>query len=679
MKPRRSKTVSLPRVELRTEVARASANAEERTVEATFYTGAEVIRSPLFADPFLLSFSLKRGAARLGRLNGGAPVLDSHDRYSGVGSVLGKVESARVDEKLGGVATLRFSKRPELDGIWQDIQDGILANLSMGAVVHELEELEADEATGLKRFLATDWEPQEISLLAVGADPGARIQLSETAEDDRRPCRFTFTEATMKVRLIATNEIVEIEESDFDEKLHSKSLETPPAPRRKAKENGDDENESAIAAARKVDAAIERDQKLASQIRRAAEHFGLDENWAIQHINARTPIDKVLELGAEERARRQPPMRNGVGDDYESKPYRFEQMASALAFRAKRAKPDEAARPYYHMSVVEIAFEVLKARGEHRGLDPRGHPSRVVELALSSSDYPNLLANAANKILLPDYEHATPTYRFLAARQDLPDFKTASVLKAGDFPIPIQVGEEGEIQLGKFTEAKDSFALVTYGRRLLFSFQMMMNDDLNAFNRIMSSAAIRLADFENALWFASLISAAGAGPTLGDTGALYNSTAVTTVGGHANLTSSGTAISIDSIGVGRASMRKQVSLDGLKLNIVPKYIVTSPDKETLARQFTTVLGPNLAAGSQNPWAGQLEPLADANLVSANPWYLFADPARAQVSVYGYLSGSSGPQVAARQGFEVLGTEMRVALHFGFAFIDFRGTYRNAGA
>jgi len=686
MKPQRN--VRLPGVYLRAEVVAKSAKADDRSVDATFYTGAEFFHFTWDEGEFLLSLSLDPSAVRLGRLRSGAPLLDSHRRLDGVRNVIGVVTEAKIEDGVGK-ATLRFSKRPEIDGIWQDVTDGVIRNLSVGARIFKLEELTHEKSIGTKRMRATDWEPQEISLVAVGADPGARIEM---AAGGRHPCRIQYLSAApgpqgatmkLKVRLLEDVEglgiqgdSVEIEESDFDVTLHAK-IDAAAAPKKTKKPAATDvsdggDPESAITAARKVDREIERDHELAVQVKRAATHFGLDDFWAQRHINLRTPIDTVLAIAAEERAKRAPATLNSIGDDRESLPYRYDQMSSALAARATRKDPPESAREYADLTLVELAYDVLTQNRLHRGLNVRRNSARIVELALTTSDYPNLLANAANKILLPDYLAATPTYRMLSERQDLPDFKTASVLKAGDFPNLLQVAEEGEIKLGSFSEAKDTYALATYGRRLLFSFQSIVNDDLGAFGRIMRSAAVRLADFENALWFTLLTSASGVGPTLGDGLALFHTT-------HANYTASGTAIDVTAIGVMRALFRKQTSLDGLKLNLLPRFLLTSPDKETLARQYTTLIGPNVAPTSQNPWAGTLEPIADANLSSANPWYGFADPARAATSVYGYLSGQAGPSVATRQGFEVLGVEMRVALHFGTAFVDFRGAYRNVGA
>src|SRR5262245_38825539 len=113
------RTVQLPpifgAVELRAETAKPAA----RTVEATFHSGAPVLRVPLFADPFELEFAMTPTAAKLGRLNAGAPVLDSHRDYAGVSAILGVVERAWL-EGGEGRAVLRLSERAEVEPIFRD-------------------------------------------------------------------------------------------------------------------------------------------------------------------------------------------------------------------------------------------------------------------------------------------------------------------------------------------------------------------------------------------------------------------------------------------------------------------------------------------------------------------------------------------------------------------------------
>lgn len=650
-------------------------NPESRTVEYLFYSGATVDRFSLFEGPYRLTFSLKPEHVRMERLaSGRAPVTIGHGAWNDPDRVAGVVERAWL-AKDGGHAVVRFSDRPEVERYLSQVKDGVLPNISMEAKSHALEEI---TQRGEKRphLLSTDWEPVALALVSVAADGGAHA-LSE--EEGTFPCLVRLgagapqeeNMTTIKVRLLEDvddlgklGEIVEIDEIDFDEKLHSKDLK----PKR------DPKSADSVTASRLVDEAMAEDTALKGEFERLAAYYDLDQNWVELQMSEGVSIEQGIARAKKERQKRGPKNPNiSLGEDHESIPWRRENIALAMAARARGEEIPQPARRFARETFVSSALECLRWVHLSAGLDERLQRGRIIELALTSSDFPNLLANLSNKVLLPDYDKAMPTYRMLASRQDLADFKTSSVLKVGDFPLPLEVGEAGEIKLGAFSEEKDTYALATYGRRLLLHFQMLVNDDLGAFTRVMSGAAMRLADFENALWFALLTSASGVGPTLGDGVALFNAAS------HGNYTSSGTAIDVANLGVGRALMRKQTSLDGLKLNLTPRYLLTSPDKETLARQYTTVTGSDVAPSSKNPWAGLLEPVADANLTTANPWYLVTDPMRAATSVYGYLEGSAGPNVATRQGFEVLGVEMRVALHFGTAFVDYRGIYRNAGA
>ena len=65
----------------------------------------------------------------LERLNNSAPLLYNHDR-SERDNRIGVVERAWL-ENGRGYAEVRLSKREEIEGIWQDVKDGILRNVSV--------------------------------------------------------------------------------------------------------------------------------------------------------------------------------------------------------------------------------------------------------------------------------------------------------------------------------------------------------------------------------------------------------------------------------------------------------------------------------------------------------------------------------------------------------------------
>jgi hypothetical protein len=79
----------------------------------------------------------------------------------------------------------------------------------------------------------------------------------------------------------------------------------------------------------------------------------------------------------------------------------------------------------------------------------------------------------------------------------------------------------------------------------------------------------------------------------------------------------------------------------------------------------------------NPFTAKLEPLVEP-LIADKSWYVFSDPANLPVIEYSYLSGAPGPQIASREGWDVLGMEFRVYLDFGCGPVDWRGAYRNPG-
>lgn len=177
------KTVAVPPLDLRAAVG--DVNDATRTVDLTFSTGADVIRYDWDTGRrFIERLSMDPKHVRLDRLNGGAPLLNAHSAYS-LSDQIGIVEpnSARLDGKVG-VATVRFSKRADVEPFYQDVRDKILRNVSVGYRVHRFEETAGKGEMPVR--LATDWEPFEISMVPMGADAGARTRSSKDVQTN--PC-----------------------------------------------------------------------------------------------------------------------------------------------------------------------------------------------------------------------------------------------------------------------------------------------------------------------------------------------------------------------------------------------------------------------------------------------------------------------------------------------------------
>ena len=174
-------------------------DADERTVDVVWYGGATVPRvDPETGEEYMLSLDM--AGARLDRLNNGAPVFDNHLNGTDLRSVMankagtraqvGVVQKAWADGPKG-MATLKF--RPEgqdedSDRIWSGIQSGIIRNLSFGTWLYDKEPQDSSNGVTSNVFVATDWEPFEISAVTVPADFTTTF-LSAAAADQTRATR----------------------------------------------------------------------------------------------------------------------------------------------------------------------------------------------------------------------------------------------------------------------------------------------------------------------------------------------------------------------------------------------------------------------------------------------------------------------------------------------------------
>jgi hypothetical protein len=180
--------INAPLVTRAAEFVSGSVNKDNRTIEITWSAGAVVRRAGLNVGLYNEEMSMDPAHVRMGWLNSGnAPLVDTHKTDS-VRNVLGVVERAWLDGQFGR-AVVRFSKRADVDGIWQDVQDGIIRNASVGAAPFKvLNTTRKGEAIPSLRLV--DWEPKEISLAPWGLDPGAGFR----AGGDEYPCEIEFSE-----------------------------------------------------------------------------------------------------------------------------------------------------------------------------------------------------------------------------------------------------------------------------------------------------------------------------------------------------------------------------------------------------------------------------------------------------------------------------------------------------
>lgn len=426
-------------------------------------------------------------------------------------------------------------------------------------------------------------------------------------------------------------------------------------------------------------AAVASERQRISAIRQLGADFHRSAEFVQQHIEAgtdeaafRSAILDAMRADSE-RHLTFGTVQNGVQDEGETA---RRGMVDAITFRLARAggerdaKPTDQARPWAERELCEIAAECVGWRGQLR---TSRQITEMFERAFhTTSDFPAIFTDAMSNRLLARYQTAEPTYRRWATRYVTPDFRPTNVIRAGDFPAPQPINQAGEIKHGTFGESKEQVQTRAYGIIMNLSRVMIVNDQLGAIDQVLGSYGVRIADWENAFAYEVLLQGSGDGPVLlTDSKRVFHTD-------HANKAGTPSIIDIANVGIGRAALAKQTTLDGIKANFQAATLLTGPDKQTQAEQLLTSITPALIANAVPESLRRLVPVSDAN-IPGNYWYLFADPSVAPCFVYSYLEGFEGPRLSSEDVFDVQGMRVKVEHDFGFGGIDFRGAFRNAGA
>lgn len=149
---------------------------ERRTVELAF--SSETPYERWFGDEIL---DHSPTAIDLERLRAGGAVLMDHNTTDQVGVV----ESVRIDSDRVARAVVRFSRSKRGQEIFNDIIDGIRTNISVGYFIKDM--VLERQSDGKETYRVTSWEPFEISVVSVPADPtvGVGRSVSEAVSKER--------------------------------------------------------------------------------------------------------------------------------------------------------------------------------------------------------------------------------------------------------------------------------------------------------------------------------------------------------------------------------------------------------------------------------------------------------------------------------------------------------------
>lgn len=600
-------------------LAPKSANEAELTLNARLISGTPVKRFSYLEGEFELL--MDPAGCDTSRVDAGTcGLVDSHQTWS-IGSQLGTV--TEVHRQADGLhATLKFFPSAE-----QHYRDSAAAKrgVSIGAILLEWKD-EADANGKLIRRTVTKWQLYEVSLVAVPADPAAVTLSLETNMTQQQTNAAAGNAAAVTTQL----ELQRI--SMIDGRLKASGL------------TGD----------------------IAVNLRKDLVESGATSEQV---------SDKIFNALYLEHAK-QPDTRSGLavlaGED-ETDKWR-EGVVSGLVARMQAKPATNGAAQWANMRLSDVARECLSRSGQGAWFKgERLSDARTVELAMTRSDFPLLLASSGERVLIDAYKAAEPAILQIARRTTVNDYREKTTIQLSQYPELLKVNESGEVKRGALGEKKEAYSVADFARIIALSRQAIVNDDLSAFSDSGAKFGVAAANKKGQLIVDLLTSNSGAGPTMNDGTAMFH-------GNHKNLGTAG-ALGINPLSEARKLMRLQVDIDGKSLiSVKPRFLVVPAALETTAEKLLAEISAAVI-DNVNPFSNKLELIIEPRLdaKSATRYYLFGEPSVAPVLEYAYLTGSEGLEIATREGFDTLGIEIRAVLTFGCGAIDWRGAVMNAGA
>ena len=684
--------------------------------EIVFTTGAPVKRYDWANGRYYLEqLEVSEAAIDLSRLQRGAPLLNTHYAWD-LEAQLGVCDQPEIRNGQG-VCQTQLSCRDSVKGVVQDLEDGVIRNVSVGYSRNAVEMVAPGEENGMWVYRVTRWTPMEVSLVPIPADMDSQVVRNEggtfKAPDGRElrafPCEMTEVTTRTESRTqphtkqqpaapaagsptttaVATADVSSTRNFESTTMTPEEIAAAAAAAATRAATTTTVDADAARQAGMQAERTRAADIRTAAQAARSTLGADADE-LATRLIDAgvsvdearKQIIDKLAERSQGNAVRSAADIRT-VQDETETLRTR---MSDALVLRVTPNAKDlggvkvdaEAARNFRGMDLMDMARRSIAAAGGNAdGLSRREIAMAALNMDAdarrnagmhSTSDFPNILGSTVNRSLRAAYEQAPRTFTGWARQSTNKDFREKSLLQLSGMSQFSKINEGGEYKMATFGDSVEKYSLSKYGAIIAITWEALINDDMSAFSRLPMMIAEEAAALEGDLVYAALLG----NPVMGDGVALFHAT-------HANLAGTAGAINDVTLGAGRAAMRKQTGANKRVLNLAPEILIVGPDQEAAALKFTSA---NFVAAKSvdiNPaFNTSLSVIVD-NRVTGLQWYLAASPARVDTVEYAYLEGENGLFTTRREGFEVDGLEIKARHVFAAKAIDHRGLYRNAGA
>ncbi len=666
---------------------------EKRTIDVVLTSGQSGKRYDWYNElEYLEELEVTPEAIRTDRLDKGLSVIDNHDTYKGIDGVFGVTEDYRFENGLL-IATVRFAIDDESDVKFKKIADGILRHVSVGYKVHKYLKSRGEQDK-LDTYRATDWEITELSFVVTSFETENGTRSAKSKTEPTYEVEIVEEKQMNKEQLARLALLQGLKSRSNEENaemttllaLQSRSEHTPPAVAVVTEPVRSEPTPPAVAVVAQVDTTALRTEErgaLAPMLA-AANSAGLTVEFATRSFSEGKSLDEfralvIDELGKDSSANiiNTPiPKADERSDQRENA--RSDVENSLLSRCGAEVEMTDGVRDYRGLSLIETARQFM----EDSGASMRGmSPTKIAQRAFNStSDFPLILENVMNKNLLGAYAEMPQTFLGLGAKTELSDFREKHMYRLGDSPDLVPLGEGGEYKSGTMTETKESYRLHTFARKIAFTRQMLINDDMSALDKVPTMFGRAGSKLESDIVWGLLLNwdflkNKAANITMADGKALFHAD-------HKNLlTGAGSALTKAGLTALRKNGRKQTNLDGNALNMVYNTLVMPSDLETEAEEllFNNYVA-NVSSESssfRNKFEVRIEErLAAIPTFGLTGWYAFSN--FIETFEYATLAGEPDMTTEIVNSMDADGLTVKVRKDFGAGLVDHRGMALSKG-
>lgn len=550
------------------------------------------------------------------------PILFNHDRDIVVAKPL------RIWCEDGrAMAEIEFDITEKAEEVMQQVKRGFIRGVSVGYRVNEWEVVErgVTNAEGIEgpAWIAKRWEAYEASIVTCPADPTVGVGRSMLSE--------YYIEPEPKSKIKTEERGIEKMENQMTPEMLAKEKE----------------------------AGIQAERERSAAINALCDKHGIENEQRSKWIADGVTIEEARAAALDIIAKRSQPKPNVIVGDDNALEMRHV-YADAVKLRAgfKLEKPMDGADRLRHMTMRDIARDMLRRQGESKVYEL--DDAELFKRAMTTGGLPTLLNDVTNFSLKEGYAKANTTYQAWAYIGSLPDFRESHIVDVSTEAAPKLIPENGEFTDATMKESKESVRLQTYGRSYSYTRQAFINDDAAVLTTIPMELSRQMAVYINAAAYKALANAK------------FNS-------GNTGIAA---ALSVESLGEAMKLMRLTKDSSGNLLRIIPQTLIVPVALDVKASQLLrSAADPNGAhSGVNNPFAGAFQIVSDPELdaISADAWYLAAAPIYGNGVQVNFLNGNQTPTLEASTQFDTLGWKYRMYHDFGVKSLSTIGIVKNAG-